>query len=117
MAKSTAERAASRFRQLSCLGLEKQIVIPEMLKDLHALIPSFSNTFHFADGCGDVENIYFENTDLVKYWPLYQAEVYERPREREFKGLAFSDASRTVFGVHELRSVLSVDEKTFHESD
>lgn len=117
MAKSATRNAAARLRQLSCLGLAKEIAIPEMLRELHAAIPTFSNTFHFANARGDVENIYFENTDLVNYWPLYQAEVYERPREREFRGLAFSDASLRVFGVHELMSVLEADEETFHRSD
>jgi DNA-binding CsgD family transcriptional regulator len=116
MAKSTAARAAARFKQISCLGLEREVVIPELLKELHALIPSFSNTFHFADERGAVNNIYFENSDLVKLWPLYQQEIFER-RELEFKGLAFSDGSRTQFGVHELRNVLSVDQETFQRSD
>jgi DNA-binding CsgD family transcriptional regulator len=117
VAKSTAERAAARLRQLSCFGLDKEIVIPEMLRELRTLVPAFSNTFHFTDERGEVENIYFENTDLVKLWPLYQAEVYERSREREFRGLAFSDASKRIFGVHELRNVLQVDEETFHRSE
>ena len=50
MARSPAVRAAARFRQLCCLGLDREAVIPELLRELHALIPSFSNTFHFAGG-------------------------------------------------------------------
>ena len=116
MPKSTGARAAARFRQLSCLGLDKEAVIPELLRELHALIPSFSNTFHFADEKGGLSNIYFENTDLVKLWPLYTQEILEIG-EVEIKGLAFSDASRTQVGVHELRSTVAVDEKTFNRSD
>lgn len=52
MAKSTAARAAARFRQLSCLGLGSEQVIPALLAELHAIIPSHANTFFFADGAG-----------------------------------------------------------------
>ncbi len=116
MAKSTAARAMTRFKQLSCFGIDKEAVIPELLKELHALVPAFSNTFHFADQSGVVNNIYFENTDLVKLWPLYQEKIFER-HEREYKGLAFSDGSRKQFGIHEFREAVSHDSNTFHRSD
>ena len=116
MAKSTATRAAARFRQLCCLGLDRKAVIPELLRELHALIPSFSNSFFFADGTTVVTDVYVENTDVMKLFPLYEKEFFEL-REREFKGLAFSEAVRTQFGVHERRTVVSVDEKTFDRSD
>ena len=112
LAKSTAARASARLKQLSCFGLGKEVVIPELLRELHALVPSFSNTFHFADERGVVNNIYFENTDLVKFWPLYQEKIFER-HEREYKGLAFSDGSRKQFGIHEFREAVLHDRKTF----
>jgi hypothetical protein len=116
MAKSTAARAAARFRQLSCLGLDREAVIPELLKELHALIPSFSNSFHFADERGGLANIYFENTDLLQLWPLYQQQILERS-EREVKGLAFSDGSREQIGVHEFNDVVREHREYFHRSD
>ena len=116
LAKSTAARASARLKQLSCFGLGKEVVIPELLRELHALVPSFSNTFHFADERGVVNNIYFENTDLVKFWPLYQEKIFER-HEREYKGLAFSDGSRKQFGIHEFREAVLHDRKTFQRSD
>lgn len=116
MAKSTAARAAARFRQLSCLGLDREAVIPELLRELHALIPSFSNSFHFADDRGGLANIYFENTDLLRLWPLYQQQILERS-EREVKGLAFSDGSREQLGVHEFNEVVTEDQEYFHRSD
>ena len=91
-------------------------MIPELLRELHALIPSFSNSFFFADGTPVVTDVYVENTDVLKIFPLYEKEFFEL-REREFKGLAFSDAARTQIGVHERRTAVSVDEKTFHRSD
>ena len=116
MAKSTAVRAAARFRQLSCLGLDREAVIPELLKELHALIPSFSNSFHFADERGGLANIYFENTDLLRLWPLYQQQILERS-ERQVKGLAFSDGSREQVGVHEFNEAVTEDQEYFHRSD
>jgi DNA-binding CsgD family transcriptional regulator len=116
MAKSTAVRAAARIKQLSCFGLGKEAVIPELLNELHGLIPSYYNSFFFADEKGAVANAYFEHTDLVKLFPLYRQEFHES-REREFKGFAFSDAVRTQFGVHEFKSAVSVEQKTFYRSD
>jgi DNA-binding CsgD family transcriptional regulator len=116
MAKSTAVRAAARFRQLSCLGLDREAVIPELLRELHALIPSFSNSFHFTDERGGLANIYFENTDLLRLWPLYQQQILERS-EREVKGLAFSDGSREQVGVHEFNEAVTEDQEYFYRSD
>ena len=116
MAKSTATRAAARIRQLSCFGLSREAVIPELLRELHALIPSFSNTFFFADKMGVVDNVYFETPEMFTLFPFYRQEFHER-RERELKGLAFSEASQTQFGVHDRRTAVTVDEKTFHRSD
>src|SRR5260221_11435367 len=47
-------------------------------------------------------------------FPVYLKEFHER-RDHEFKGLAFSEAARTKFGVHELKN--SVDETAFRRSD
>jgi DNA-binding CsgD family transcriptional regulator len=114
--KSTVPRAAARFRQLSCFGLPREAAIPELLKELHGLIPSFSNTFFFADKHGVVENAYFETPEMFKLFPFYKEEFHER-RERELKGLAFSDASRSQLGVHDRRSAVAADEQTFQRSD
>jgi DNA-binding CsgD family transcriptional regulator len=116
VAKSTLASAAARFRQLSCLGLSREAAIPELLKELHGLIPSFSNTFFFADKRGAVENAYFETPEMFKLFPYYKEEFHER-RERELKGLAFSDASRSQPGVHDRRSAVEADEQTFQGSD
>jgi DNA-binding CsgD family transcriptional regulator len=116
MAKSTAARAAARIRQLSCFGLHREAVIPELLRELHGLIPSFSNTFFFADKKGFVDNVYFETPEMFRLFPFYRQEFHER-RERELRGLAFSEASRTQLGVHDRRTAVTVDDRTFHRSD
>jgi hypothetical protein len=37
------KKAIGSLRRLSCLGLGRQIAIPPILGELHALIPSYSN--------------------------------------------------------------------------
>jgi DNA-binding CsgD family transcriptional regulator len=98
------------------MGLGSEAVIPELLKELHALVPSFCNSFLFADETGDLAHAYLENTDTIKLYPLYQEEFRER-REHEFKGFAFSDVARTQVGAQDFRSTVAVDEKTFQRSD
>ena len=115
MAKSSALRATARFKQLSCFGLPGEVVIPELLRELHAIIPSQANTFVFSDGDGVPTNMYLEKTDSVIIFPLYQKEYHER-RDREFKGKSFSDAVRSHFGVHEFRTSV-VDAQSYYRSD
>src|SRR5258708_37544671 len=116
MARATALGAEARFKQVCCLGLHSEAVIPALLNELHSLIPSFSNSFLFADETGALANVYLENPESVRVYPLYQQEFRER-REREFKGFAFADVARTQVGAQDFRSTVSVDENTFHRSD
>jgi DNA-binding CsgD family transcriptional regulator len=112
----TARRAAARFRQISCLGLRKEVAIPEMLRELHDIVPSFYNSFFFANADGVVDNAYFEHDDLLKTFPIYAQEFHET-REREFPGFAFSDGARSQSGVHEFREAVPAGEKAFQRSD
>ena len=116
MAKSAAVRAEARFKQLCCLGLGGEAAVPALLYELHALIPSFSNSFQFADQKGMLANTYLENPEATIVYPLYQQEFRES-REHEFKGFAFSEAARTQVGVQEFRDTPSVDHDTFQRSD
>lgn len=116
MARSAASRAEARFRQLSCLGFRGELSIPAMLHELHAVIPAHANTFFFAGKWGVTARIHFENPDFVKVFPIYQQEFHER-RDHEFKGLAFWEAARTQFGVHEFSTSVGVDQKTFEAGD
>jgi DNA-binding CsgD family transcriptional regulator len=116
MARSTVARATARFRQLSCLGLGSELVIPALLNELHAIIPSHANTFFFADAAGETANIHFENPGFAKVLPLYQSEFLDR-RDREYRGLSFAEAGRTQFGVHEFQGAVQVETKTFQRSD
>lgn len=44
--------AVAHFRQLCCLGLPPQAVIPSLLSAVHEIVPSEANCYHFADGSG-----------------------------------------------------------------
>lgn len=48
------------IHQLCCLGLGGQIIMPELTKALHELIPSRSNTFLYADRDGRIANVFSE---------------------------------------------------------
>jgi DNA-binding CsgD family transcriptional regulator len=98
-------RAEGRFRQLCCLGLAGEAVIPALLAELHTLVPSYFTTFHFADERGDPSNIYSDHPGHIDVMPLYAEVFYER-RDREFKGLAYSEASPWQFGVLDADAVL-----------
>jgi len=78
----SVRRAVARIRQLSCLGLGGEAVMPEMLRELHGLVPSHSNAFSWADAAGGISNSYAEHPGWADIGPLYFAEFYER-RERE----------------------------------
>lgn len=116
LTKSSIARAGSRFRQLCCLGLKSEVVVPALLGELHAIVPSYANSFYFLDAKGDTTNIYFENTDTIKVLPLHW-ELFHEKQEHAFKGFAFSDAARTQFGVHTFESSVSTDINVFFRSD
>lgn len=44
--------AVAHFRQLCCLGLPPQAVIPSLLLTVHEIVPSEANCYHFADASG-----------------------------------------------------------------
>ena len=69
MVKSSASRAEARFKQLSCLGLGGEAVMPALLNELHALIPFFCGNFDFADANGALANICFDNPEVVSTYP------------------------------------------------
>ena len=82
MAKSTAARAEGRFKQLCCLGLGGEAVMPSLLAELHALVPSHSSDFHFANAAGnDSAHVYNENTDFPT--SLYTEMFYGKAGPRD----------------------------------
>ena len=110
MAKSSAARAEARLKQLSCLGLGGEAVIPSLLAELHGLVLSDHNDFHFANNEGnDSAHFYSENTNFPM--SLY-TEVFYGTRDREIKGLAYSEVSGVQFGVHDAEAALGPEYET-----
>jgi DNA-binding CsgD family transcriptional regulator len=61
MPKRSAE--FGRLRQICCLGLPSQIVIPQVLEELHGLISAARMHFAWSDRLGNIVNGYFEKPD------------------------------------------------------
>ena len=112
----SVRRAVARIRQLSCLGLGGEAAVPEMLRELHGLVPAGSNIFAWAGAAGEITNVYTEHPGWVHMGPLYFAEFYER-REREVI-LTFSESMRLRDGpaVRHVDSFLKVDRREFLRS-
>jgi DNA-binding CsgD family transcriptional regulator len=112
----SVRRAVARIRQLSCLGLGGEAAVPEMLRELHGLVPAGSNIFAWAGAAGEISNVYTEHPGWVHMGPLYFAEFYER-REREVI-LTFSESMRLRDGpaVRNVDSFLKVDRREFLRS-
>lgn len=85
--------AQSYIRQLCCLGLGGQIIMPELLRALHSFIPSLSNMFHWADENYQMSNVYSENSALYPLQALYFQEYYNSKEVNEIK-TTFSQAMR-----------------------
>jgi hypothetical protein len=111
----SARRAVARIRQLSCLGLGGETVVPEILRELHGLVPAGSSIFAWAGAAGEISNVYTEHPGWVNMGPLYFAEFYER-REREVI-LTFSESMRRAGPfVRHVDSFLKVDRREFLRS-
>jgi len=93
------KRAAtlSEIRQLCCLGLPGQAVMPSLLAALHRLIPSYANLFDWVDDEHEISNYYSEEPPCPDAARLYFQEFYNK-REQEVMP-AFSDQVRTARGV------------------
>ena len=99
-------RAEGRFKQLCCLGLTGEAVMPALIEELHAIVRSRGIAFHFADEGGQPANSYMDRPEFPA--SLYAEYFYERG-DREVRGLAFSQASATQFGVHDAEAAVGPD--------
>lgn len=109
MPKSTA-RAEGRFKQLCTLGLGGEVVMSALLAELHGVLPSECNDFHFANEAGtDSAHFCGESTNFPT--SLY-TEVFYGTRDAEIKGLAYREVCALQFGVHDAEAALGPDYKT-----
>ena len=115
MTKAVIARSMARFKQLCCLGLGGETVMPALVHELHTLVPSLRSMFFFADERGGLTNVYTESIEHTATTQLYLSEFHGR-RDRDIPGFSFDDAMRSQFGVHDLEA-MRVDEKAFRRTD
>lgn len=89
--------------------------MPTLLKELHAVVPSYSNLFHWADENGQATNLCFEDPINVEIGPLYFSEFYQK-RESEVM-LTFPEFVRRYRGVVTLESYTKMGLKEFYKHD
>ena len=114
----SAKRAIASIHRLCCLGVGGQIAVPALLRELHALIPSYSNQFFWAGPNQELANIYDEGDVLLPVVPLYLSEFHNK-RERDVV-FTFTETMRRSKNSHVMRyreSTLKVDEHRFENHD
>jgi DNA-binding CsgD family transcriptional regulator len=115
MAKSTANRAEARFRQLCCLGLG-EAVLPALFSELREIFPSLSSTFFFADARGGFAGAYDPNDPGDPARTKLFFDVFLNKRDQEIGGHSFA-AAMAQAGVHDLESSTRLDERAFSRTD
>src|SRR5437870_5823106 len=105
----------SRFKQLACLGLGGEAVMPSLVTELHTLVPSLRSMFFFADAKGNLAKVYTESVEHAHITQLYLQEFHGKPGH-QIPGQSFDDAMRSQVGVQDLDS-MRVDETTFRRTD
>lgn len=87
----------SYVRQLCFLGLGGQVIMPEILRALHALVPSTFNLFLWADANHQLSNMYSENSAMYLAQSRYLKDFYNSAEVQAYK-TTFSEAMRTGRG-------------------
>jgi DNA-binding CsgD family transcriptional regulator len=115
---SSAARAESRLKQLCCLGLGREAVIPAILDELRVLVPNLASLSFFLGKRGGLVGGFTNNPEASKTHELYFSEFHGR-RGRELGG-AFPDNVHTQFGVQDHGDALNLiktDLPSFDRSD
>jgi DNA-binding CsgD family transcriptional regulator len=111
-------RAIASIRRLLSLGLGDKVIVPDLLRELHALIPSYSNQFFWAGPNQELVNIYDEGDTFLPLVPLYLSEFYNT-RERDV-AWTFAETMRrspnSMVMLYRERT-MKVDRRTFEKHD
>lgn len=83
---SISRHAESRLQQFCCLGLEAQIAIPLILRELHAVVASHWNGFFWCDPDGNIINLFAELPEAMALAPLYYREFHNHRELEVFRG-------------------------------
>lgn len=112
---SSVDRAEARIRQLCCLGLGGEVIMPALLRELHQLIPSYGNCFFWADDNARLVDMYDEQALCVSLLPEYLDHYYNRRDKEVHRG--FTYALRHYRGVIGNEEFFTVDTSTMLASD
>lgn len=84
--------ALGRLRQTCCLGIASETLVPQILEEIHRIIPSERIHFAWTDDVGNIVNAYFEKPDPVALGWL-------RQNQRQFEEeLGISVTQAILFG-------------------
>lgn len=75
-------KALASIRQLCCLGLPPDVVVPKLLQELHAWVPAESNHFTWSDPTGFPCNYYGELSGVERYIRLFFTEFALVPKPK-----------------------------------
>ncbi len=115
MTGSAVQRATLRFKQLSCMGLGGEAVMPALIREMHNIVPSLRNMFFFAKPDGTLDHIYTESMEFAAITQLFVTEFNGR-QGRDIPGFRFEVALKSQVGVHDLTR-LRVDINDFGRSE
>jgi DNA-binding CsgD family transcriptional regulator len=114
---ATTKRTIARIRRLCCLGLGGETIMPALLAELHALVPSHSNQFFWAGPNQELTNFYSEG-DLQLSLPLYLNEFHgKRELEVNYSFTEVMRRSRYSDVMDYRQRMLKVEERAFRRHD
>jgi DNA-binding CsgD family transcriptional regulator len=87
----------AHVRQLCCLGLDGQTMMPALLHALHGLVPSDSNGFFWVNEHFEMSNMWAERMLPPPLMKLYFSRFYNTP-ERSFRD-TFAATAQSQYGV------------------
>ena len=106
----TPKAALAHIRQICCLGLGGEAIMPTLLRELHDLVPCDSGGFFWVDESGEMTNLYAERLLPCEAMAIYFTRFYDggtQPFRMEF--------TRRVKGGAPLAASSFADE--FYRSD
>ncbi|MEW6353406.1 MAG: hypothetical protein AB1469_03780 [Pseudomonadota bacterium] len=106
---------AARIKQLCCLGLGGQIIMPRLLKELRKLVPGHETMFFWLDDEYKTSNICFESPIHAEIAPLYFTEFHYKRDAEVYPN--FSEIEKLQPGVENWERWLKVDKWRFYRHD
>ena len=115
MEAASAAKAAAQIRQLCCLGLGAEAIMPVLSRYVREMIPSYSVVMFTCDKACQVTGFHDLNPAMYEIAPIYFNEFYNRRELEVRKGL--SETLRHLRGASRRAQNLKVDKRTYERSD